>query len=458
MSLTDTSTIVAPATAPGRAGVAVIRLSGCCARTIAKTIVKKTTRPRMADYVRFYDADGSIIDSGLCLAFHAPASYTGEDVIEFHTHGGVAIVQALVDRCIQLGADMAQPGAFTQRAFLNGKLDLFQAEAVASLIDAESIAVAKSAARSLHGTFSSSIENAAKELTSLRVLVEANLDFSEEAIDAVYTNQLTERLTSLLSGLTALCAGAEVGQKLQEGVQVVLTGPTNAGKSSLFNALCGTDAAIVTDEAGTTRDVIQQSVRFHVQGRHIALMDTAGFRQATNKVEQAGIMRSKQRVDACDWVVVLLDAVTYREGDFERFVHKELNINALSGNMLLILNKIDAAPNVQSKELDAHKNGVYLSAKTGEGIDTLSSILHQLTHVDAAVHGSVFAARRRHVLALQEAIEAVTLAQAMLQDTNHLELIAEHLRIANVALGKITGAFTTEDLLGEIFGAFCIGK
>jgi tRNA modification GTPase len=458
MSDHSSATIIACATPPGRGGVAVIRLSGSQAQDIATTLVKKSLPKRIATCVTFFDAAGEAIDSGLALYFQGPASYTGEDVVELHSHGSPTIVELIIQAALHYGAEMAGPGAFTQRAFLHGKMDLFQAEAVASLIDAESAMAAKAAVRSLQGVFSEQVHTLVAALTQVRVRVEAGIDFSEEDIDHESQSLINQQIGRLLADMAPLIIRTQQGKKLSEGLRVVLAGPTNAGKSTLYNYFTGEEDAIVTAEPGTTRDVLRQCVRLGTSGVVIELLDTAGIRDTEGMVEQMGIARSKQHVAEADVVLLVLSASTYQEGDFERFINNSLNFSGLSGNICLILNQCDTVDTIISRELEAHAMGFYISAKTGQGVAPLIDALSAHCLGDLGASETTFIARARHVEALRRAQSALQLALDNGQGGGAVEIGAEHLRIAQDALGQITGEMTSDDLLGEIFGAFCIGK
>lgn len=453
-----TTTIVACATPPGRGGVAVVRLSGPEAIEIATRLVKKVLPKRQATCVTFFDVQGEAIDSGLALFFQGPASYTGEDVVELHSHGNPTIVELIIEAALHYGAEMAGPGAFTQRAFLQGKIDLFQAEAVASLIDAESATAAKAAVRSLQGVFSQQVHALVAALTQVRVRVEACIDFAEEDIDHESQTIINQQIEQLLVDIKPLIMGTQQGKKLGDGLRVVLAGPTNAGKSTLYNHFIGEDDAIVTAEPGTTRDVLRQSVRLGSSGLVIELLDTAGIRDTEGMIEQMGIARSKQYIADADIILLVMSATTYREGDFGRFTDKSLNFSGLHDNMCWVLNQCDAVSNVESKELAAHNAGFYISAKTGQGIQAVTEYLSTYCLQDLGSSETTFIARARHVKALDRAEAALQSALAHGQRDAAVEIGAEYLRIAQDALGQITGEMTSDDLLGEIFGTFCIGK
>lgn len=443
-------TIAAIATAPGRGGVGVIRLSGHNLLPLAETLSQgKTPKPRVALYTDFYDDDGQAIDNGLLLYFKAPASFTGEDVIELQGHGGPVVLNMLLKRCLALGAQMAEPGEFTKRAFLNNKLDLAQAESVADLIDASSQSAAKSALRSLKGAFSEHIHVLVDQLITLRMLVEATLDFPEEDIDFLEAANARGKLADIQAQLAKVLASANQGAILREGMQVVLVGAPNVGKSSLLNALAGDDVAIVTDIAGTTRDTVKEHIT--IDGVPVHIIDTAGLRDTDDVVEKIGIERSEAAVQQADVALVLVDP---REG-----------VNATTQAILAKLpdslkrievqNKIDLTgelPEYVSRETSIDL--IKLSAKTGAGLDLLKQAL--LTQVGwQGEQEGLFLARERHVQALLTAEQELVFAS---QIDAEIELLAEHLRLAQMALSEITGEFTADDLLGVIFSRFCIGK
>ncbi|WP_324779809.1 tRNA uridine-5-carboxymethylaminomethyl(34) synthesis GTPase MnmE [Thiobacillus sedimenti] len=438
-----TDLIAAIATAPGRGGVGVVRVSGADVVPLAEAILGRVPTPRHAMFSRFLDAGGEVLDEGIALYFAAPHSFTGEHVLELQGHGGPVVLGLILQRCIELGARLAAPGEFSRRAFLNGKLDLAQAEAVADLIDAASSEAARSAVRSLSGAFSARIAELVDGLTRLRMLVEATLDFPEEEIDFLKQADAFGRLDALDTGLAAVRTQARQGALLREGLTAVLIGQPNVGKSSLLNQLAGFEAAIVTEIAGTTRDTVREAIQ--IEGVPLHVIDTAGLRETEDAVERLGIERTWAAVEKADVALLLVDAA-HGLGDEETAILGRLPRVA----RLTIHNKIDAtgeAPRVAGDEL-------WLSAKTGAGVDLLRRKLLEVAGWQAAGEGA-FMARARHLDALERAAGHLASAHAV---ASQLELFAEELRLAQAALSEITGEFTADDLLGEIFGKFCIGK
>ena len=435
--------IAAIATAPGRGGVGVVRVSGTDIAPLAAAILGRLPAPRRATFTRFLDGDGGVIDEGIALCFAAPHSFTGENVLELQGHGGPVVLNLILQRCIELGARLAEPGEFSRRAFLNGKLDLAQAEAVADLIDAASTEAARSAVRSLSGAFSARIAELVEALTRLRMLVEATLDFPEEEIDFLRDADAFGRLEVIDASLQAVCSQARQGALLREGLTVVLIGQPNVGKSSLMNQLAGFEAAIVTEIAGTTRDTVREAIQ--IQGVPLHLIDTAGLRDTDDPVEQLGIARTWAAVEKADVALLLVDAA-HGVGEREAAI-----LQRLPGVARLTLhNKID----VTSDAPRAVGDEVWLSAKTGAGVELLRQKLLEAAGWQAAGEGA-FMARARHLDALGRAASHLAAARA---SAAQLELFAEELRLAQAALSEITGEFSADDLLGEIFSKFCIGK
>ena len=442
--MTADDTIVAIATAPGAGGVGIVRLSGADARAIGERICGRKLRVRAAQYARFTDAHGGTLDDGIALYFAAPASFTGEDVVELQGHGGPVLLRELVARCVALGARQAGPGEFSQRAFLNGKLDLVQAEAIADLIAAGDARAARAARRSLDGAFSGRVDALMAQLLAIRVHVEAAIDFADESLDTLGGTALFGRLQQARDALAQLRGDAERGRKLRDGLHVVLAGPPNAGKSSLLNALAGSERAIVTDIAGTTRDVLQETIR--IDGVELTLVDTAGLRLADDAIEAEGIRRARGELARADLALAVLDA---REPDAGRAaLASDL---AGAAQVLWLHNKADLLPAQPVLGDDA----LAVSARTGLGLPRLHQRLFELAGGNAGE--GAFSARARHVQALAYAEEWLTQAAAELS-AERLELAAEALLRAHEALGEIGGRVDADGLLGHIFTSFCIGK
>ena len=444
--MSESDTIVAIATAPGAGGVGIVRLSGPRAKAVAEIVAGKALAPRTAHYATFADAAGDTIDDGIALYFKAPASYTGEDVVELQPHGSPVLLRQLVARCIELGARQAQAGEFSERAFLNGKLDLAQAEAVADLIAAGDIQAARAARRSLDGVFSHRVEALMDAVLAIRVHVEAAIDFADEPLDTLGGKALREKLDLVIEHVKGLQREAERGRKLRDGLHVVLVGPPNAGKSSLLNALAGSERAIVTDVAGTTRDLLRESIR--IDGVELTLVDTAGLREAGDAIEAEGIRRARGELERADLALVVLDA---RAPDAGRAaVAADL---AGVPHVLWLHNKADLLPS-PPRAGDADR--IAISARTGLGLDELHRRLLALSAAGDAGEGA-FSARARHVQALARTAEQLAGARAEL-GFERLELAAEALAQAHSALGEIGGRLSADGLLGHIFGSFCIGK
>ena len=435
--------IAAIATAPGRGGVGVVRVSGADVSALARSMLGHVPAARHATYGNFLDQDGGVIDAGIALHFVAPHSFTGEQVLELQGHGGPVVLNLILQRCIALGARLAEPGEFTRRAYLNGKLDLAQAEAVADVIDAASEEAARSAVRSLSGAFSARIAELVEGLTRLRMLVEATLDFPEEEIDFLKQADAFGRLDRLEASLQAVRSQARQGALLREGLTVVLVGQPNVGKSSLLNQLAGFEAAIVTEIAGTTRDTVREAIQ--IEGVPLHIIDTAGLRDTEDAVERIGIERTWAAVEKADVALLLVD-VAHGVGERESAILARLP----QGVRLTIHNKID----VQAEAPHATDCEIWLSAKTGAGVELLRAKLLEAAGWQAAGEGT-FMARTRHLDALARGADHITAARAA---ADQLELFAEELRLAQAALSEITGEFTADDLLGEIFSKFCIGK
>lgn len=443
-----TDTIAAPATAPGAGGVGVLRLSGPEALVIGETVTGKSLRPRMAHFRHFLDADGAPIDSGIALYFQGPASFTGEDVVELQGHGGPVVQAMLLRRVLELGARPARPGEFSERAFLNDKLDLAQAEAIADLVASGTESAARAAQRSLEGVFSDRVQAVQATLTELRVFIEAALDFPDEEIDFIAESDVVQRLEGLTGDLDGLIEAAQQGQVLRDGVTVALIGEPNAGKSSLLNALAGRDSAIVTDIPGTTRDVLRETLSLDGLPVHIA--DTAGLREATDVVEAEGIRRAREALATADVALLIIDG-SRPEADQLR-LRQEVPEGV---RCIEVVNKSDLSG--QSPSVDAARWRVTLSARERLGLNGLVGLLHQAAGLGEAGDGA-FSARSRHVDALRRARAHVVEGQAQLEALGLPETLAEELRLAQRDLSEITGAFLPDDLLGAIFSSFCIGK
>ncbi len=447
----DTDVIAAIATPPGRGGIGVVRVSGPDLTRIVDGVIGHVLQPRVATLARFLDTSGDVLDQGLALWFPAPASYTGEAVLELHGHGGPAILGLILRRCLELGARIAEPGEFTKRAFLNDKLDLAQAEGVADLIDAATGTAARAATRSLSGAFSQAVDAIVTSLIELRMVTEASLDFPEEDIDFVRAADAQGKLSALQERVAALSARARQGSLLRDGLHVVLVGAPNVGKSSLLNRLVGDDVAIVTPHAGTTRDAIRSSVE--IRGIPLHIIDTAGLRDTVDEVERIGIERTRAALAGADLALVVTDA---REGDGALAALVAQLPAALA--RIVVRNKIDLTDELPRGVAADGRHSVWLSAKTGAGIDRLQDAILDTAGAHEDMEGT-FLARERHLQALAAANKHLAAAAAHLASASPpLELFAEELREAQFALSAISGKFTADDLLGEIFSRFCIGK
>jgi tRNA modification GTPase len=441
-------TIAAVATAQGRAGIGVIRVSGPSVAQICTAMTGSLPTERHAKLTKFRDAHGEVIDQGIAIFFPGPHSYTGEDVLEAQAHGGVAVLRMLLQRCVELGARIAEPGEFTKRAFLNDKIDLAQAESVADLIDASSADAARSARRSLTGQFSERVVAIRDLLIELRSLVEAVLDFPEEDVDLISGHQVGSKLETIRHRIAALAESARQGNLLREGVQVVLMGAPNVGKSSLMNRLAEEDVAIVTEVPGTTRDVLRRELV--IGGVPVHVIDTAGLRLSDDPVERIGIEHSLRQIELADIALEVMDATSSTEGNrhVTNFPLPTVPIK------ICVINKIDLTGELPHTASGDNVVSVWLSAKTGSGIELLRERL--LDAIGWRQTDEIpFMARERHIDALKRALAGVDSAA---QETGRLELFAEELRLAQRALGEITGEFSADDLLGEIFSRFCIGK
>ena len=441
-------TICAIASALGQSGIGIVRVSGPLAKSISKKILQTNLKPRYAYYGSFYNEDSIIIDKGVAIFFPGPNSYTGEDVIEFQGHGGTSVLRKVLETIIASNVRLAEPGEFSKRAFLNGKMDLVQAEAVQDLIQSNSDESALSAVRSLTGEFSTKINQILSELISLRVFVEATIDFSDEEIDFLETQEVSNKLHTLEESLLDILQTANQGAILRDGIHVAIAGKPNAGKSSLLNMLTKQSSAIVTHIAGTTRDVLKETI--HVEGMPIHIMDTAGLHNSDDVIEQEGIRRAHNEINNADIILLVYDSSD-----------SKVDLTILPDSVknkpkILVKNKIDLV-NLQPsvKKVDDNLE-IAISAKNGEGIDSVRDALSDFAGLNSSIEG-VFLARKRHINAIEETLELISNA---INQLNHgsSELVAEDLRQASMQLGQITGEFSSDDLLGEIFSSFCIGK
>ncbi|MHB8474305.1 MAG: tRNA uridine-5-carboxymethylaminomethyl(34) synthesis GTPase MnmE [Gammaproteobacteria bacterium] len=448
--MTARDTIAAVATPPGRGGIGIVRVSGPAARRIAEALLGRLPRPRHATFAHFLDAAGQRIDQGLTLFFPAPHSFTGEDVLELHGHGGPVVLDMVLGRALALGARPARPGEFSERAFLNGKLDLAQAEAVADLIEAGSESAARAALRSLEGDFSRRVQALVEGFTRLRMYVEAAIDFPEEEIDFLADTRVLQELDTLEADGAQLLVSARQGVLLHDGMTVVLAGPPNVGKSSLMNALARTETAIVSPIPGTTRDVLRE--RIHLDGMPLHIVDTAGLRVSRDAIESEGIRRAREQMERADRILLVLDDTAG--------VAVPTDVLALLPPKLprtVIRNKIDLSGRDASVTVVSGGVEIALSARTGAGLDGLRRHLKQCMGYQPVGEGS-FSARRRHLDAIRRAQDHLIRGRAQLKQSRAGELLAEDLRLAQQALSEITGEFTSDDLLGRIFSSFCIGK
>ena len=444
-------TICAIATAPGAGGVGIVRISGPAAAGIAQTMLGKLPAPRMAQLANFLDAQGETIDSGIALYFPAPHSFTGEDVVEFQGHGGLYILNRIVQRALELGARGARPGEFSERAFLNDKIDLVQAEAIADLIASDTDAAARAAQRSLQGLFSDRVHDLQAALTEIRVFVEAAIDFPEEEIDFLAESNVIERVEAATEQLSGLLDEARQGKLLRDGFVLAIIGRPNAGKSSLLNALSGQETAIVTDIPGTTRDVLREQIDLGGIPVHVA--DTAGIRETKDRIEAEGVRRARQALASADIVLLVEDASVGDHGQ-ESLVLEAAEHAAV----IRVANKLDLVADGALAEPERDQGDrVWISAKTGQGIDVLKRKILAIVGAGKHTEGS-FSARQRHIDALKRVAGHLERGSRVMQETGAGELLAEELRLAQTALGEITGEMLPDDLLGEIFSSFCIGK
>ena len=449
-------TIVAQATAPGRGGIGILRVSGPLATEVAQAVLRKCPKPRMADYLPFRDADGTVLDQGIALYFKSPNSFTGEDVLELQGHGGQVVLDLLLKRILQIdGIRLARPGEFSEQAFLNDKLDLAQAEAIADLIDATSEQAARSALKSLQGEFSKKVNELVESVIYLRTYVEASIDFPDEEIDFLADGKIEANLRGIINQLEDVRSEAKQGSILREGMKVVIAGRPNAGKSSLLNALAGREAAIVTDIAGTTRDVLREHI--HIDGMPLHIIDTAGLRDATDEVERIGISRAWREIEQADRIILMLDSSDPESADLSTVRSEFLAKLPTTLPVTIVRNKIDLNGEQASEiEQDGYQI-ISLSAQTHDGVQLLREHLKQAMGFQTGMEGG-FLARRRHLDALDKAAEHLQIGLVQLTEFHAGELLAEELRLVQAHLSEITGEFTSDDLLGNIFSSFCIGK
>lgn len=447
----DADTIVAIATPPGRGGVGILRLSGSLSSVICQQILGRIPTPRFALYHPFLDEFGVPIDFGLTLYFPAPNSFTGEDVVEFHGHGGPIVLDLLINRILGLGARLAEAGEFSKRAFLNNKLDLAQVEAVADLINASTVDAAKSAMRSLSGEFSAAISALLEKVIALRVYVEAAIDFPDEEIDFLSDTSVRDRLVQILAALDTVMNASRQGSILNEGVRILILGQPNVGKSSLINALAGQEVAIVTDIAGTTRDLLKEKIL--IDGLPVEIVDSAGLRESVDLVEREGIRRAKTAALQADHILYVIDD-TVGVSEIDKHYWQELDSKPIT----VILNKVEISGRGIGETSVAGKAGFAVSALTGTGIPELRRYLKQVVGFVNTPEQGIFLARRRHIDALSRTKSAVTRALEIYNSSRAGEFIAEELRLGQYALNEITGNFDNEALLDRIFSSFCIGK
>jgi tRNA modification GTPase len=441
-------TICAIASAIGQSGIGIIRVSGPLVKSIFKQILQTNLKPRYAYYGPFYDYEGSVIDKGVAIFFPGPNSYTGEDIVEFQGHGGASVLRKLLETITDSKVRLAEPGEFTKRAFLNGKMDLIQAEAVQDLIQSNSEESALSAVRSLTGEFSTKINELLSELISLRVFVEATIDFSDEEIDFLESHEVSSKLYALKKSLNDILNTATQGAILRDGIYVAIAGKPNAGKSSLLNSLTKQSSAIVTDIAGTTRDVLKETI--HVDGMPVHIIDTAGLHNSDDVIEQEGIRRANMEIKNADIILLVYDS---NDSEFDLTI---LPDSVKDKPKILVRNKIDLVGLKPSVQKVNNVLDIAISAKNGEGVDSLQDALSEFAGLNATAEG-VFLARKRHINAIEETLVFISNAIDQLKHGSS-ELVAEDLRQAGLQLSQITGEFSSDDLLGEIFSSFCIGK
>ncbi|MFK5130232.1 tRNA uridine-5-carboxymethylaminomethyl(34) synthesis GTPase MnmE [Glaesserella parasuis] len=449
-------TITAQATPIGRGGIGILRVSGPLATEVAQAVLGKCPKPRIADYLPFKDEDGTVLDQGIALFFKAPNSFTGEDVLELQGHGGQVILDLLLNRILKVkGVRIARAGEFSEQAFLNNKLDLAQAEAIADLIDATSEQAARSALKSLQGEFSNKINELVDSVIYLRTYVEAAIDFPDEEIDFLADGKIEAKLNEIIAQLANVRQEAKQGTILREGMKVVIAGKPNAGKSSLLNALAGREAAIVTDIAGTTRDVLREHI--HIDGMPLHIIDTAGLREASDEVEKIGIKRAWDEIEQADLVLLMIDSNESQADSFQQEWATFLAKLPKNIPVTVIRNKVDLTGEAESLVQADNFTVIRLSAQTKVGVDLLREHLKKSMGYQSSTEGG-FIARRRHLVALETAAEHLERGHVQLTQFYAGELLAEELRMVQNALSEITGQFTSDDLLGNIFSSFCIGK
>ncbi|MCK4869567.1 MAG: tRNA uridine-5-carboxymethylaminomethyl(34) synthesis GTPase MnmE [Gammaproteobacteria bacterium] len=442
---TFVDTIVAQATATGCGGVGIIRVSGSATTSIVKAVIGKIPQPRYADLAKFLDASNSVIDHGLVLFFPGPNSFTGEDVVEFHGHGGAVVLDRLLQRILGLGARLARPGEFSERAFLNGKLDLTQAEAVADLVSASSVQAASSAIKSLQGDFSKLVFAVAAQIMELRTYIEAEIDFTEEEIEFLTSEKISTTINEVLQQITSIKIKAVQGSLLRDGVSVVIAGKPNVGKSSLLNYFCGHDSAIVTDIPGTTRDLLKEYI--NLDGLPLHIIDTAGIRVSSDVIEQEGVNRAWLAINSADFILLVTDSDDVDLAPYDKLLDK----------IVIVRNKIDQDAMKPKEDVVDNIKTVYVSVKEQQGLNLLEKEIKQRAGFKTTSEG-VFSARRRHLDALQQTEECLEQAITCANNNQPAELLAEELRMAQNYLGVITGEVYTEDLLDRIFSEFCVGK
>jgi tRNA modification GTPase len=455
MTTLHTDTIAAIATAPGRGGVGIVRISGAQARSIGEQLTGIALKPRYAHFTTFTTSGGDALDSGIALYFNNPHSFTGEDVVELQGHGGPVVLDLLLQAACDLGARQARPGEFSERAYLNNKLDLAQAEAIADLINSTTEQAALNATRSLQGAFSTAVNTLVGLVTQLRIYVEAAIDFPEEEIDFIADGQVKEQLQGIIEQLHAVQASARQGSLMREGMKLVIAGRPNAGKSSLLNQLAGEEKAIVTPIEGTTRDILREHIQ--IDGMPLHIVDTAGLRDSDDTVEQEGIRRAWQEIASADRILLIADDSGDAQADILALQQQLSSTETQHIAVTVVRNKCDVSGRQPAVENDGDCTTLRMSAKTGDGLELLKHHLKQCMGYDSHSE-SQFSARRRHLLALQAAMDALLAGEQQLLNAGAGELLAEDLRLCQHHLGEITGAVSSDELLGHIFSSFCIGK